>query len=160
MCTWWIIKSKIVKWTETIPLCQNNWQVTWQILSEIIIQYHKKRNCHTSAALNAGTLLSLVFSDYEILMFPQQNLAWLKFSFGKVFYYGNERICLPAEGLTPTWAHVLTLPQSVYCTKNVIHNEELLVDYEHKHTPKLHQVTLGDTIFTTAITDDIRQYCE
>lgn len=84
-------------WTKTIPLRQNK-----LANNNLKYQYHKTKTA-TQVLLWMQAPSSLVFCDYEILMFPQQNLAWLKFSFGKVFYYGNERICLPAV--------VLSLPE-------------------------------------------------
>lgn len=89
---------------------------------------------------------SLAFCDYEIQTFPQQNLSWLKFSFGKAFYYGNEIICLPAEGLTPAWAQVLTLPQS-----NTLYIKSVRLDAQYattgrfltQHIAQLYQVNFN-----------------
>lgn len=52
-------------------------------------QYLKKKSA-TQVLLWMLAYSTMAFCDYEILLFPQQNLIWLKFSFGRVFYYGNE----------------------------------------------------------------------
>lgn len=83
---------KLRKWFQFMSMLRrlnNKLQKNLQFTSKKIPVWWR-RNCHANAA-RRHTLLYLAYCDYEILMFPQQNLAWLKFSFGKVFYYGNEK---------------------------------------------------------------------
>lgn len=77
----------------------------------------------------------LALCKYEILMFPQQNLVWLKFSFGRVLYYGNGRILLrPAESLMSVGAQL----------QDTAH--KLCKEWRLIYIPKRHQVNLGLTI--------------
>lgn len=65
-------------------------QASYHVNGIKIIVKKKKKKSATQVLLSMLTRSSIALGEYEIQMFPQQNLSWLKFSFGRALYYGNE----------------------------------------------------------------------